>query len=61
MAQRPPSSHHDRALERVFVVASPLVLLVAWEIAARTGWLDRRIFSSPSTVVTLAMDALRTG
>jgi ABC-type nitrate/sulfonate/bicarbonate transport system permease component len=61
MAQSPPDSDRDRALERVFLVASPLVLVVAWEISARTGWLDRRIFSSPATVVALAMDALRTG
>lgn len=38
------------SIEQVFVVLSPLALLVAWELLARARLIDTRIFSSPTAV-----------
>lgn len=44
--------------ERLLNFASPLILLLVWEICARMGWIDVRFFPAPSkifdTLVTLA-------
>jgi NitT/TauT family transport system ATP-binding protein len=47
--------------EQVFVVVSPLLLLIAWEILARAGVLDVRIFSMPTAVAGLMWQMLRSG
>jgi NitT/TauT family transport system permease protein len=41
------------SLERVFMVVSPLCLLVVWEALSRAGALDVRIFSRPTLVAGL--------
>ncbi len=48
-------------LERVFMVVSPLSLLVLWEILARLHLVDPRIFSSPSRVAVLAWSMILDG
>ena len=61
-----PASEHDAApvsrvsIQRTILVSvlrrglSPLVLLVLWEIASRTGLLPERILAAPSQIfVTL--------
>jgi NitT/TauT family transport system permease protein len=45
----------------VFVVVSPLLLLIAWEVLARAGALDARIFSMPTAVAGLMWQMLRSG
>jgi NitT/TauT family transport system permease protein len=35
----------------VMAFASPLLLLVIWEIAGRLGWLDQRFFPIPSSIL----------
>ena len=47
--------------EQVFAIASPLTLIVLWELLARTGMIDRRIFSSPTAIVALGWQLLTTG
>ena len=36
--------------DRLISIASPIVLLLIWEIAARTGLIDQRFFPAPSKV-----------
>ncbi len=61
MAERPPARRFAPSREQIFAAVSPLTLLALWEIAARTGLLDPRIFSSPSLVVVIAWDMIRDG
>jgi ABC-type nitrate/sulfonate/bicarbonate transport system permease component len=39
------------ALRRTISIASPLILIGWWEIAARMGWIDTRFFPAPSTIL----------
>jgi len=52
-AARPPTLRARLLASHGFMaVASPLVLLVLWEIAARAGLLDRRFFPAPSSILS---------
>jgi sulfonate transport system permease protein len=42
--------------DRVAAVATPLILLVAWEMAARTEAIDPRLFPAPSTIFSALLD-----
>lgn len=44
------------AAERAISILSPLIFLVLWEVAARTGWLDRRIVPPPTEVIATIYD-----
>ncbi|HUD86160.1 MAG TPA: ABC transporter permease [Xanthobacteraceae bacterium] len=50
-----------RTRERLLGIASPIVLLVIWEVAARTHLIDTRFFPAPSSVIATAIDLLRSG
>jgi NitT/TauT family transport system permease protein len=39
-----------RALDRLLNLASPLLLLLLWEVCARLGWIDTRFFPAPSAI-----------
>ncbi|MFM9971682.1 MAG: ABC transporter permease [Burkholderiales bacterium] len=41
---------NSASLNRAISIATPILLLAAWEIAARTGVLDTRFFSSPAAI-----------
>jgi NitT/TauT family transport system permease protein len=43
-------------LERAVSIASPILLLVVWEIAARLHWIDVRILPAPTVVVMTIVD-----
>jgi NitT/TauT family transport system permease protein len=47
--------------ERLFAFISPLSLLLVWELMSRTGVLDQRIFSRPTSVVVLMWIMLTNG
>src|SRR5205814_7581905 len=38
------------ARDRLIHIASPLLLLLFWEMAARLGWIDARFFPPPSRI-----------
>jgi len=40
-----------RRRERLMSIGSPVGLLLAWELAARFGWIDIRFFPAPSTII----------
>ena len=40
-----------RSRERILGIASPLALLLVWEIAARLHFIDTRFFPAPSSVL----------
>lgn len=52
-------SRFDR--ERGFAVATPIVVLVLWEVLSRAEVLDSRIYSSPSGVAATAWELIREG
>lgn len=50
-----------RARERLLGIASPIVLLAVWEIAARLHFIDTRFFPAPSSVLAVMIDMLWSG
>ncbi|MEU7811749.1 ABC transporter permease [Pseudonocardia sp. NPDC049154] len=57
------AAHHrtQRLVRRALAVAVPIALLAIWEIAARVGLLDMRIFPAPTTIVGQGIDLGRDG
>ncbi|WP_232549681.1 ABC transporter permease [Propioniciclava soli] len=60
-ARTEAAARDERARERrlrtrdlVLAVATPVALLALWEVAARAGWIDIRVFSSPTAVAAQA-------
>jgi NitT/TauT family transport system permease protein len=50
-----------RRHERILSFASPVGLLLAWEIAARFGYIDVRFFPAPSTIIGVMIQMIRDG
>ena len=50
-----------RTRERILGIASPILLLVVWEVAARFHIIDTRFFPAPSSVIAVLIDMLRSG
>ncbi len=50
-----------RTRERILGIASPIALLVVWEVAARLHVIDTRFFPAPSSVIAVLIDMLRSG
>jgi ABC-type nitrate/sulfonate/bicarbonate transport system permease component len=50
-----------RRRERILSVSSPVVLLLAWEIAARFGFIDARFFPAPSKIIQSMVEMLMSG
>ena len=69
-----PSAELDRALQRelrrarrlhvrdlLLAVGTPIVLLVLWEVAARSGAIDERLFTPPSRIVARGWEMVASG
>lgn len=50
-----------RTRDLALAIATPIILLLGWEIAARTGAIDGRIFTPPSQIFERAMEMLGDG
>jgi ABC-type nitrate/sulfonate/bicarbonate transport system permease component len=50
-----------RRRDRILSIASPLGLLLAWELAARTAMIDVRFFPAPSAIIAKLMEMAATG
>jgi len=50
-----------RTRERILGIASPIALLVVWELAARLHFIDTRFFPAPSSIIAVLIDMLRSG
>jgi NitT/TauT family transport system permease protein len=50
-----------RRRERLMSIGSPIGLLLAWELAARLGWIDIRFFPAPSTIIGVMMRMAASG
>jgi ABC-type nitrate/sulfonate/bicarbonate transport system permease component len=50
-----------RMRDRILGIASPLALLVVWELAARFGLIDTRFFPAPSSIFAQLVDMLKSG
>ncbi len=58
---RQPRTLSLRDRDRILSIASPIGLLLIWEIAARTGLIDTRFFPAPSSILALLIQMLRSG
>jgi NitT/TauT family transport system permease protein len=47
--------------DRLINVASPLLLLLLWELLARVGWLDTRFFPAPSRIAETLLLLIKDG
>lgn len=52
---------NDKARDRLVSVASPLALLLLWELSARTGLIDTRFFPAPTSIVRQGIDLAGSG
>lgn len=50
-----------RRRDLLLAIATPIVLLAAWEAAARGGLLDARLFTPPSAIATRGWDMIESG
>jgi len=50
-----------RRRDRILSVASPLGLLLAWELAAQSGLIDVRFFPAPSAIIRKLVEMARSG
>jgi ABC-type nitrate/sulfonate/bicarbonate transport system permease component len=50
-----------RLRDRILSIASPLGLLIVWELAARFGIIDTRFFPAPSSIFALLVEMLKSG
>jgi ABC-type nitrate/sulfonate/bicarbonate transport system permease component len=50
-----------RRRDRVLSIASPLGLLLAWEVAAQAGLIDVRFFPAPSDIIVKLIEMARSG
>ena len=50
-----------RLQNRALGIATPIILLAAWEIGGQTGFIDKRFFPPPSDIATTAVDMVRSG
>ena len=50
-----------RGRDRILSIASPIGLLLVWEIAARVGLIDTRFFPAPSSILSLLFEMLKSG
>jgi len=50
-----------RRRDRILSIASPLGLMLAWELAARTGMIDVRFFPAPSDIIVKLIEMARSG
>jgi NitT/TauT family transport system permease protein len=50
-----------RRRDRILSIASPLGLLLAWELAAQTGLIDVRFFPAPSAIIQKLIEMARSG
>lgn len=49
------------ARDVALAIGTPILLLAVWEVAARAGWIDIRVFSSPTAVLARAGRMLADG
>jgi ABC-type nitrate/sulfonate/bicarbonate transport system permease component len=50
-----------RRRDRILSIASPLGLLLAWELAAQAGLIDVRFFPAPSQIIAKLIEMARSG
>jgi NitT/TauT family transport system permease protein len=50
-----------RSRERILGIASPIALLVVWELAAQVHLIDTRFFPAPTSVIAVLIEMLRSG
>jgi ABC-type nitrate/sulfonate/bicarbonate transport system permease component len=50
-----------RRRDRILSIASPLGLLLAWELAAESGLIDVRFFPAPSSIIAKLVEMARSG
>ncbi len=51
LAPLTPGFISRRSAERIVALLAPLALLALWELSVRAGWLDKRFFPAPLSIV----------
>ena len=54
-------ARHLAARDVLLSVGTPIVLLAIWELAARLGWIDARLFSPPTRIIAQGAKMISTG
>lgn len=52
---------NDKTRDRLVSIASPLALVLLWELSARTGLIDTRFFPAPTSIVKQGVDLAGSG
>lgn len=53
--------HRLRNRDLALAFGTPIILLALWEVASKLGWIDVRVFSSPSLVAGEAVKMIKDG
>jgi len=56
----PPHLRFTRR-DRIIAIATPIVLLALWELAARAGWIDFRYFPAPTEIIAKGVELVSNG
>jgi ABC-type nitrate/sulfonate/bicarbonate transport system permease component len=59
--RRRPPGWRERRRDRFLAIATPIVLLGVWELAAHAGWIDFRYFPAPSEIIAKGIELTRNG
>ncbi len=54
-------ARRTRFLQVALAVGVPVALLLLWQMAAASGWIDRRLFPAPTTIARTAWDLIAAG
>ena len=57
----PAGSRRSRSTEHSLAIASPLLLLAAWQLGATAGWIDARFFPAPTAIFAAAWSMAASG
>jgi NitT/TauT family transport system permease protein len=60
-ARRRPPGSRERRRDRILAIATPILLLALWELAARAGWIDFRYFPAPTEIIGQGVKLTRDG
>jgi ABC-type nitrate/sulfonate/bicarbonate transport system permease component len=52
---------NSKTQERLVGVFSPLLLILLWELSARTNWIDTRFFPAPTSIAAKLFDLAKSG
>jgi ABC-type nitrate/sulfonate/bicarbonate transport system permease component len=63
VTDREPDKYNRRLSRQnlILAICTPVVLLLLWELAAQSGWIDRRFFPAPSSIAVTGAGLIQDG